>query len=128
MRSKIKEMYWFFSILCFLFLAFNLEVVPGRPWHNRYALIWKWHRFVLIRLFPIDVLVLVDKNVVYRYMDASTDTYVPAVRMDTHTVTSVLNHRYLLDWIVDPPTVKPYPSTLTNEVEILNYLSQSLTP
>lgn len=109
-------------------MAFNLEVVPGRPWHNRYALVWQWHGFVLVRLFPVDVFVLVDKGVVYRYLEASTDTYVPAVRVDTRTVSRVLNHRYLLDWIVDPPIVKPYPSRLTSEVEILNYLSRALKP
>lgn len=107
-------------------MAFNLEAVPGRPWHNRYALLWRWRRFVLVRLFPLDVHVLVDKGVVYRYLDASDDTYVRAVRVDTRTATRVLNPRYLMDWTEEAPVVVPYPSRLTGEVEILNYLAGRL--
>lgn len=120
-------MYWFFGILCILFLAFNLEVIPGRPWRNYYALIWKWRHFTLIRVFPINVYVLVDKSIVYRYMEASTDTYIKAVRLDTHMMSKILNYRYLLDWILEPPVVKAYPSKLSNEIEILNYLSESVS-
>lgn len=119
-------MYWVFSILCFLFLAFNLEVVPGRPWHSHYALIWKWKQFILIRIFPKNIYVLVDQNVIYRYTEASKETYVPAVRIDKQTVNEILNYRYLLDWIRERPVVKPYPSHLSDEIEILNYLSQTL--
>lgn len=125
MRNKTKEMYWLFAILSFLLLAFNLEVVPGRPWDGHYALIWKWRNFTLIRISPINVHVLVDKSVVYRYLDVSSKTYVSAVRLDTHVVSKILNYRYILDWISEPPIVKSYSLKLSSEIEILNALSQS---
>ena len=121
-RSKIKEMCWFFSILCLLFLAFNFEVVPGRPWHNFYALLWKWKDFVLIHIFPRNIYVLVNHQKIYRYINSSVDTYVDAVRLDNQIKCEILNYRYLLDWIKEPPVVKVYPSKLLNEIEILNYL------
>lgn len=124
--SKIKEMYWFFTILCFLFLAFNLEAVPGRPWHHHYALIWTWKKVVLIRIFPMNVYVLVDKNIIYRYMEASEKTYVSAVQLDTYALVKILNYRYLLDWILEPPITKAYDSKLSSEVEILNHLTENL--
>lgn len=119
-------MYWFFGILCFLFLAFNLEAVPGRPWHGYYALIWKWNDYVLIRILPRNVFVLVDGNAVYRYMGTSKDTYLSAVRLDTYMVRDILNYRYLLEWIREPPIAKSYPSKLSNEIEILNHLAKTL--
>lgn len=119
-------MYWFFSILCFLFLAFNLEVASGRPWHSHYALIWKWKNFILIRIFPKNIYVLIDHSIIYRYMEASTETYISAVRMDTQMITEILNYRYFLDWIRESPFVKSYPSKLSNEIDILNHLTQTL--
>lgn len=107
-------------------MAFNLEAVPGRPWRSpHYALIWHWQDFILIRLFPSNARVLVDKGVLYRYLNAGGDsTYVRAVRLDTHLVTSILNDRYLLDWMPRPPVVRRYPGHLSTETEILNHLSQ----
>lgn len=113
-------------MLCILFLAFNLEVVPGRPWHGHYALIWKWNEYVLVRILPQNVFVLVDENVLYRYTGASKDTYVSAIRLDTYTKKKILNYRYLLEWIQEPPIAKSYPSKLSNEIEILNYLTKTL--
>lgn len=107
-------------------MAFSLEVVPGRPWHQRYALLWKWKDLTLIRLFPMNVHVLVDKSVVYRYVEASDATYLSAVQMDTHRVTKILNYRYLLDWMRDPPIVRAYPAELSNETDILNHLSRTV--
>ena len=121
-KNKIKEMYLFFSILCFLFLAFNFEVVPGRPWHNHYALFWKWKEYLLIRIFPKNVFVLVHHDKMYRYIHASLETYVSAVQLDNRMSYEILNYRYILDWIKEPPVVKSYPSKLSTEVDILNYL------
>lgn len=59
-------------------------------------------------------------------MDASKETYVSAVRMDTQMINEILNYRYLLDWIRERPVVKLYPSHISNEIEILNHLSQTL--
>lgn len=121
-------MYLLFGILCFIFLAFNLEVIDGRPRHHRYALIWRWKDFTLIRIFPQNIFVLVDHDIVYRYIEASKETYIHAVRLDTYLVNTILNYRYILEWMTDPPLVKQYSPELSDEIEILNFLSQSLTP
>lgn len=113
-------------MLCILLLAFNLEVIPGRPWHGYYALIWKWNENILIRILPQNVFVLVDGNVVYRYVGNSKDTYSPAIRLDTYMKKEILHYRYLLEWIQEPPIVKPYSSNLSNEIDILNYLTKAL--
>lgn len=111
-----------------MFLAFNLEIVPGRPRHGHYVVIWRWNEFTLIRILPRDAFVLVDENLIYRYMPTtSRDTYIPAVRLDTHVRTEILHYRYLLDWIKRAPVVKAYPPDLSNEVEILNHVSENLT-
>ena len=121
-------MYLLFGILCLIFLAFNLEFVPGRPWHGHYVLIWKWNEFTLIRIFPLDVFVLIDKDLLYRYWKTSSkNTYIPAIRLDTHVQKDILHYRYLLEWIKEPPIVKSYPPNLSNEIEILNHVSQTLT-
>lgn len=119
-------MYWFFSIVCLLFLAFNLEVIPGRPWHGRYTLIWKWNEYTLIRIFPQNIFVLVDGRIMYRYLGTLRDTYIPAIRLDTHMQKEILHYSYLMDWIQEPPIVKAYPPNLRNEIEILNYVTQKL--
>lgn len=111
-----------------LFLAFNLEFVPGRPWHGHYVLIWKWNEFTLVRIFPQDVFVLIDKDLMYRYwMTSSKETYIPAIRLDTGVQNEILHYRYLLDWIKEPPIVKSYPRNVSNEIEILNHVSRNLT-
>ena len=121
-------MYVFFCILCLMFLAFNLEFIPGRPWHGHYVLLWKWNEFTLIRILPRDVFVLVDKDLIYRYWTTmSKNTYIPAIRLDTQVEISILHYRYLLDWIKEPPVLKSYPPELSNEIEILNYVSRTLT-
>lgn len=120
-------MYVFFCILCLMFLAFNLEVIPGRPLHGHYVLIWKWNEFTLIRILPQDVFVLVDKDLLYRYCSTtSKNTYIPAIRLDTRVQKNILHYRYLLDWIKKPPVLKSYPLVLKNEIEILNHVSQNL--
>lgn len=111
-----------------MFLAFNLELIPGRPWHGHYILLWKWNEFTLIRILPQDFFVLVDKDLLYRYLNTtSKDTYIPAIRLDTQLQKDILHYRYLLDWIKEPPVVKPYPPKLTNDIEILNYVTQTLS-
>lgn len=121
-------MYWFFSILCFLLLAFNLDWIPGRPWDNHYAAIWTWERFRLVRIMPQDTFVLVDDKAVYVYLDTdhNQSTYIAAVQFNTGLRAEILHYRYLLDWIQDPPVVRPYPKELTDETQILNHLSKKL--
>lgn len=108
-------------------MAFNLEVISGRPWHGYYTLIWKWNEYKLIRILPQNIFVLIDGNTLYRYIDTSKDTYIPAVQLDTFVQREILHYIYLMDWIQDPPIVKPYPSNLSNEIEILNYVTQNLS-
>lgn len=120
-------MYLFFTIICLMFLAFNLNFLPGRPWHSRYVLLWKWGEYTLVRIFPQGIFVLVDHDMIYRYLNTNShDTYIEAVRMDTQTRIDILHYQYLLDWIKEPPMVKPYPSELIDEIDILNWISQNL--
>lgn len=121
-------MYLFFGILCLMLLAINLEPVPGRPWHGHYVLMWKWNEFTLIRIFPQDVFVLVDKDLIYRYETTSSkNTYIPAVCINTKVERDILHYRYLLEWIKEPPVVKAYPPDLSDDVGILNYMSKILS-
>lgn len=120
-------MYWIFVILGLLLLLFNLEPIPGRPSHNHYVLVWVWNNFHLIRIVPQDWYVLVDAGVVYQYTDMdSVDTYIAAVRLDTHREHHIFHYRYLLDWIKQPPVVKPYPPDLQDVVAILNHVTSTL--
>ena len=71
--------------------------------------------------------VLVDAGVVYQYTDMdSVDTYIAAVRLDTHREHHIFHYRYLLDWIKQPPVVKPYPPDLQDVVAILNHVTSTL--
>lgn len=126
--NKIKnKMYLFFTILVLFLLLFNLDPMPGRPGHGHYALIWVWQEFQLIRILPQNWYVLLDKDILYSY-DAidSSDTYIPALRMDTHRVHEILHFKYLLDWIKEPPKVIPYPPEKTELIKILNYLTSNV--
>lgn len=121
-------MYLFFGILCMMLLAFNLELIPGRPWHGHYVLIWKWNEFTLVRIFPQNTYFLVDKDLIYRYeITSSKNTYIPAICLNTKVEREILHYRYLLEWIKEPPVLKSYPPDLSDQVEILNHVSKSLT-
>lgn len=118
-------MYLLFGMLCLLLLAFDLHPLPlDAP--LRRAHVWKRKELALVRILPQDAYVLIDGSVPYRYVQDSKDTYVSAVRLDTHEGAEILNHRYVLDWIAEPPFVLSYPSGLGNDVDVLNYLSRSL--
>ncbi|KAG8172721.1 hypothetical protein JTE90_003910 [Oedothorax gibbosus] len=120
-------MYWIFLILGLLLLLFKLEPIPGRPSHNHYALIWEWKQYQLIRIMPQDWYVLVDARVLFLYTDMnSLDTYITAVRLDTHREYKIFHYRYLMDWIKQPPVIKSYPSNLQDVVVILNHVTSSL--
>lgn len=119
-------MYWFFSILSLLLLAFNLEYVMGRPWHNHYVLIWSWHTFRLLRILPRDVFVLIDGDTIYRYLNDQPhrkDTYIPSIQLDHRIRRDILHYRYLLDWVKKAPVLKAYPPHLKSDVDILNYVA-----
>lgn len=120
-------MYFIFIILVLLLLLFNLDPIPGRPHHNHFALIWIWQEFKLIQIFPQNWYVLVDKDILYSYEPTdSLDTYISAIRLDTHRKHEIFHFRYLLDWIKEAPVAKAYSPQQTNLVDILNEITSSL--
>ncbi len=123
-------MYLLFGMMCLLLLAFNLEWVAGKPWHDHYVMIWQWGDFRLIRILPKDAFVLIEGDTAYRYYANSSmqrDTYVRAIQMDNGMERDVLHYRYLLDWIKTLPVLRSYPSELQDdEIAILNDVSKKL--
>lgn len=121
-------MYIFFTILCLLLLAFNLDWIPGRPWDNHYVVIWTWNKFRLIRIMPQDSFALVDDQAIYLYLDNvnNQNTYIPAIQFNTGLRKQIIHYQYLLDWMEDPPVVKPYPKDLKEETDILNHVTKNL--
>lgn len=116
-------MYFLFAIFSLLLLLFNLDPVQGS--HN--ALIYTWQEFRLVRIFPQNWYVLVDKDVLYSYESTeSVETYIPAVRLDTHRKHDIFHYNYLLDWVKEAPVVISYPSHLNNLIDILNHITSSL--
>lgn len=126
-KNKIQEMYWFFIIVSLLLLAFNLDYVLGRPWNNHYVLIWQWKHFRVLRIMPRNVVILIDGHKIYRYFNnKSKETYIRAIQMDNRLEVDILHYKYLLDWVINPPVLKAYPTNLKTDVEILNYVNQKL--
>lgn len=116
-------MYLLFVILCLLLLLFNLEPVRGRPSHNHYSLIWTWNEYILLRILPQNWYVLIDKDILYLYMNTeSIDTYIPAIQINTRRIHSILHYRYLLEWIHERPLVQAYPPHMKDVLDILNYM------
>lgn len=76
---------------------------------------------------PQDWYVLVDGKTLYLYMDTeSMDTYIQAIRLDSRHEYNILHYRYVLDWVKQPPSIRVYPPTTHNVIEILNYIRASL--
>lgn len=116
-------MYWMFIIISLLLLGFNLEWVLGRPYDNRYVLIWQWNQFRLIRIMPKNSFILVDGDKVYKYFRRNNrKTYIPAIQMDNGMKVDILHHKYLLDWVINPPVLRKYPPHLKTDMEILNFV------
>jgi hypothetical protein len=127
MRNNTKEMYWFFIILSLALFIFNL--VPYRPSHNHYVLIWSLNDIRLVHILPNDSYVLIDDDAFYLYVQKkhSMDTYVPAIRLDTHRTYDVLHYRYLLDYMKSLPVVVEYdPSYSQDVIQILNQVTKTL--
>lgn len=124
---KIKnKMYFLFTILCLLLLLFHLDPIPGRPHHNHYALVYSWNEFRVVRIFPQNWYVLIDKNGVFSYEPTeSLETYIPAIRLDNHRKYDIFHYRYLLDWMKEAPVVISYPLEKKNLVDILNYITST---
>lgn len=120
-------MYFFFVILVLLLLLFNLNPIPGKPYHNHFVLIWTWKKFQLIQILPQNWYVLVDHGILYSYEPTEAlDTYIPAIRLDTHRRHDIFHYRYLLDWIKEAPIAKAYSPHLKDLVDILNQVTASL--
>ncbi|GBO12063.1 hypothetical protein AVEN_37913-1 [Araneus ventricosus] len=120
-------MYLAFAILCLLLLLFNLEPVPGRPADNHYVMNWTFKEYRLVKIMPSNWYVLVDEDVLYMYLNTdSLDTYIPAIRLDSHHEVQILHYQYLLEWIKDSPVVMAYPKSLKDMADILNHITSSL--
>lgn len=122
-------MYWIFAMVCLLLLAFNLEPVTGRPAHGYYVLIWSLNdTLTLVHIVRKDWYVLVDDQTCYLYVETdSTDTYIPAIRLDNKRTYNIIHYRYVLDWVSDPPVLKTYPQNdALQAVEILNHVTAQL--
>lgn len=49
-------------------------------------------------------------------------TYVRAIQMDNGLEVDILHHKYLLDWVINPPILKKYPESLKRDMDILNFV------